>query len=326
MNLFSEVSKITMIVFLGTGLLSCSGNDEAGDVITPTNTIANFVAENEDYSSLAAALEITGLIARFGGSVNYTVFAPNNTAFNAFLSDHDFDSLDNVPEDMLREILLNHIQEGTLNSDSFSTGYIESMATGTASSEPLSLYINTNDDVIINGVSSLTTADIKVNNGVIHAVNAVIDLPDIIDFASADPNFDILVQALSRESDYEFKDILEITDEPAPFTFFAPTNDAFIDLFGELELAELADIDSEVLAALLSYHIATDINFRSTDLSDDLEVETYQGNYFTVHSDGDLSSFTDVNGRNATIISTDIQANNGVIHVLDTVLLPMMML
>ena len=71
-------------------------------------------------------------------------------------------------------------------SGDLSTGYIESMATGMASEEALSMYINTDDGVTINGVSSVTTADVEVDNGIIHAVDAVIGLPDITTFATAD--------------------------------------------------------------------------------------------------------------------------------------------
>ncbi|MBO2545723.1 fasciclin domain-containing protein [Salegentibacter sp. BDJ18] len=316
-----KFTKLALLAFLAFGLFSCSDDDDGGDVIMPTNTIADFVAENDDYSSLQAALEVTGLDATLDGSANYTVFAPNNAAFNSFLSANGFSSLDEVPTDVLTEILLNHVQEGEITSGALSTGYIESMATGMASDSPLSLYINTDDGVMINGVSTVTTADVEVDNGVIHAVNAVIGLPDITTFATADPNFDILVQALTADESFTFVETLMMTDAPAPFTVFAPTNAAFADVLAELELAGLGDIPADLLSSILTYHVVASSNVRAGDLSDGMMVETLETGSFTINL-GDNVTITDENGRTATIIATNIQANNGVIHALNTVLLP----
>ena len=316
-----KFTKLALLAFLAFGLFSCSDDDDGGDVIMPTNTIADFVAENDDYSSLQAALEVTGLDATLDGSANYTVFAPNNAAFNSFLSANGFSSLDEVPTDVLTEILLNHVQEGEITSGALSTGYIESMATGMASDSPLSLYINTEDGVMINGVSTVTTADVEVDNGVIHAVNAVIGLPDVTTFATADPNFDILVQALTADESFTFVETLMMTDAPAPFTVFAPTNAAFANVLAELELAGLGDIPADLLSSILTYHVVAGSNVRAGDLSNGMMVETLETGSFTINL-GDNVTITDENGRTATIIATNIQANNGVIHALDTVLLP----
>ncbi|WP_339653098.1 fasciclin domain-containing protein [uncultured Salegentibacter sp.] len=316
-----KFTKLALLAFLAFGLFSCSDDDDGGDVIMPTNTITDFVAENDDYSSLQAALEVTGLDATLDGSANYTVFAPNNAAFNSFLSANGFSSLDEVPTDVLTEILLNHVQEGEITSGALSTGYIESMATGMASDSPLSLYINTEDGVMINGVSTVTTADVEVDNGVIHAVNAVIGLPDVTTFATADPNFDILVQALTADESFTFVETLMMTDAPAPFTVFAPTNAAFANVLAELELAGLGDIPADLLSSILTYHVVAGSNVRAGDLSDGMMVETLETGSFTINL-GDNVTITDENGRTATIIATNIQANNGVIHALDTVLLP----
>ncbi|PKD18383.1 hypothetical protein APR41_04325 [Salegentibacter salinarum] len=316
-----KFTKLAVLAFLAFSLFSCSDDDDGGDVIMPTNTIADFVAENDDYSSLQAALEVTGLDATLDGSADYTVFAPNNAAFNSFLSANGFGSLDEVPTDVLTEILLNHVQEGEITSGALSTGYIESMATGMASDLPLSLYINTDEGVMINGVSSVTTADVEVDNGVIHAVDAVIGLPDVTTFATADPDFDILVQALTADESFTFVETLMMTDDPAPFTVFAPTNTAFANVLEELELAGLGDIPADLLSSILTYHVVAGANVRAGDLSEDMMVETLETGGFTINL-GDNVTITDENGRTATIIATDIQANNGVIHALDTVLLP----
>lgn len=316
-----KFTKIALLAFLTFGLFACSDDDDGGDVITPSNTIADFVAGNPDYSSLGAALEVTGLDATLDGTANFTVFAPNNAAFNSFLSNNGFDSLDEVPEDVLTEILLNHVQEGEIMSSALSTGYIESMATGMASDQPLSLYINTDDGVTINGVSSVTTPDVEVDNGIIHAVDAVIGLPDVTTFATADPNFDILVQALTADESFTFVETLMMSEDPAPFTVFAPTNTAFANVLDELELAGLDDIPADLLSSILSYHVVAGSNVRAEDLTDQMMVETLETGSFTINL-GENVTITDENGRTATIVATNVQANNGVIHALDTVILP----
>lgn len=322
MKSFSKLAKFTAFLFLFTGIVSCSDDDDA---VTPpvveTNTIADFVANNQNYSSLEAALEITGLTSTLDGTENYTVFAPDNNAFAAFLADNNFSALSEVPTDLLTQVLLYHVQMGELMASDLSTGYIESMAVGGASDENLSMYISTEDGVMINGVATVTTANVEVDNGVIHAVDAVIGLPSVVTFALADPTFDTLVAALTREDEYNFVEVLMQTDGPAPFTVFAPTNEAFAALLAELELSSLDDIPSDLLASVLSYHVVTGANVRSTDLMDNMEVSTLAEQSFTINL-GDDVVITDARGRTSNIVAVDVQANNGVIHVVDTVVLP----
>lgn len=324
MRTFLNLAKITAIGILFLSISACSDDDDA--MVTPepevaVTTIADFVANNDNYTSLLAALEVTGLSATLDGSANYTVFAPDNDAFAAFLSANGFASLDEVPTSLLEQVLLYHVQPGVILSSQLSTGYIESMAPGSASDQNLSMYISTADGVTINGVSNVVTPDVEVDNGVIHAVDAVIGLPDITTFATADPTFEILVAALTRDPDFTFVETLMATSDPAPFTVFAPTNDAFVALLDELNVSSLDDISTDVLAATLSYHVVAGANVRSTDLSDGMEVSTIANQSFTVNL-GDAVTITDANARTSTVIVADVQANNGVIHVLDTVILP----
>lgn len=324
MNSFSKLAKSVAMLLFFTSFTACSNNDDdATDVVVETNTIADFVASNENYSSLEAALNRAGLTATLAGSTNYTVFAPDNAAFAAFLEENNFSDLNAVPVDVLTQVLMNHVQQGEITSGELSTGYIESMAVGGASEENLSMYINTDNGVMINGVSEVVNADIEVDNGIIHAVDAVIGLPSVVTFAMADPTFDTLVAALTRDEEFTFAETLMMNSAPAPFTVFAPTNEAFGDLLQELSLGGLNEIPSQTLSDVLSYHVVTEANVLSGDLTDGMEVSTLLGQDFTVNI-GDNVTITDASGRTATVIATDVQANNGVIHVIDTVLLPEM--
>ncbi|MBQ0740335.1 fasciclin domain-containing protein, partial [Aquimarina celericrescens] len=101
-------------------------------------------------------------------------------AFNAFLQDNGFSSLEEVPEDLLSEVLLNHVVNGRILAADLSTGYVNSLGKGGASEAEPSLFINTENGVTVNGVSSVTTPDIVATNGVVHEVDAVIGLPSVV--------------------------------------------------------------------------------------------------------------------------------------------------
>lgn len=322
MKFISNLKKIALVLFLSLGAIACNDDDDDDVIIIETNTIADFVSKNADYSSLNAALELADLKIVLDGNTKYTVFAPNNAAFSTFLAANGFANLSEVPVDILTQILLNHVQAGVIKAADLSTGYIPSSATGEASDKNLSMYINTEDGVRINGVSSVTTADIEVDNGVIHAVNSVIGLPDITTFALADPNFTTLVSALTADESFEFVSTLRTQSiSPAPFTVFAPTNQAFADFLTEFDFADLAAIDVDILGPVLKYHVVIEMNVRSEDITDDMLVPTFEGGEFTINTGAGVT-ITDENARVSNVIATDVQATNGVIHVIDTVLFP----
>lgn len=311
--------KLTLIAFVTFGVVSCSDDDDV-NVNPPTNTIASFVASQEDYSSLKAALDKAGLTATLNGEGNFTVFAPNNEAFANFLSANGFANLDAVPTAVLTNVLLNHVLGTKVVAADLSTGYTTTLATEASSGANLSLYVSTQSGVKLNGMSSVTTADIMADNGVIHAVDTVIALPTVVTFATADPNFSILVAALTREDQPDYVGVLTTPEgtNPAPFTVFAPTNAAFGSLLAELGVAGLADIDGATLTATLDTHVIAGANVRSEDL--------VNGTVSTLGADviinADDTTLTDPNGRVSKIVVVDVQASNGVVHAIDKVLLP----
>jgi uncharacterized surface protein with fasciclin (FAS1) repeats len=180
------------------------------------------------------------------------------------------------------------------------------------------MFINTDGGVTLNGGATVTEADIDAENGVVHVVNQVITLPTVVDFATADPTFSTLVAALTRESDFTFVSTLS---GEGPFTVFAPTNDAFGNVLAELNLTALGDIPTATLASTLATHVVAGANVRSSSLSDQQQVETL-GSGLTVVIEGEEVRLIDPNGRASIVGPVDVQAANGVIHVLNTVLLP----
>ena len=325
MKTFKLLFKTVLILILSfTAFTSCNNDDETMPVPIK-NTIVDAVSNSSDYSILLEALQLANgnLPAVLDGEGPFTVFAPNNEAFATFLSDNNFSALADIPTDVLTQVLLNHVVSGNAVSSSLETGYsVNSLSTATPNGNNMSLFINTTNGVVINGVSTVTTADVSVDNGTIHAVNAVIGLPTVVTFAAADPNFSILVTALTRSDlTFDFVGTLSTANgtAPAPFTIFAPTNDAFVDLLAELNVASLDDIDEPTLKGTLEMHAVAGANVLAAGLSDGMTIGTLGGNITANITNG--ATLTDANNRVSTIIATDVQASNGVIHAIDKVLL-----
>ncbi|MBP92547.1 MAG: adhesin, partial [Flavobacteriaceae bacterium] len=289
--------------------------------------VVDHALANSSFSNLVAALGAADgdLVSVLQGNGPYTVLAPVDMAFSDFLADNGFSGLGDVPTDVLSQVLLNHVLAGaTFSTDlvDMGSGYTTTSATG-AGDNAMSLYFNTSDGVTFNGISSVAEADVVGTNGVIHAVDAVIGLPTVVDFALADPTFETLVAALTRDDlTFDYVGTLSTPNgtAPAPFTVFAPTNEAFGDLLTELNVASLGDIPEATLKATLDMHAVAGANVRSTALMDNMTVSTLGGDITANITGG--ATLTDANGRVSNIIAVDVQASNGVIHAIDKVVLP----
>ena len=298
------------------------------DAVIPIPSILAHAGANRDFDSLAVALGAAdgNLIDVLSGDGPFTVLAPDNAAFTTFLDGAD---LGGVNTAVLSQILLNHVLGGVVTSSDLvagGAGYTNTSATGPGENA-LSLYYNTSDGVVFNGISTVTAADVVGTNGIIHAVDTVIDIPTVVTFAAADPNFTTLVEALTTLTPgTDFVSILSRTEGSnadginPEFTVFAPTNDAF---------AELAEIPGEdVLTQVLLHHVVSEANITSGDLTPDGDTTapTLEGDDITITlpgTDPNIADVTDGAGNTGKgIIAVDVQAGNGVIHVLDAVLLP----
>lgn len=301
-------------------IVSCSDDDDT-IFIPPSTTIADLVAANEDYSSLLAALERTNLDVTLNGTGTFTVFAPDNDAFDNFLNGTP---LNDVPVETLTQILLNHVLSTTLTSTQLSTGYVNNLAIESSSEANLSMYINTSEGVIINGVSEVVQADVMASNGVIHFVDEVIPLPTVATFATIDPTFSTLVTAITELTpDRDYAATLSGTAS-SPFTVFAPTDAAFEDLLARFGLTDFSSLTAAQLETVIDYHVLTEANVRASDLpgiTDGITPATLQGETILLNLDGG-AFLRDKTGVDSEVIVTDVQASNGVIHAIDKVLLP----
>lgn len=327
MKIISKIPKIVALLLIVITFSSCNDDDDDNNMNQQELNIVETALTAPNLTSLVAALQAAdgNLDVLLTGNGPFTVLAPTNDAFATFLSSNGFASLDEVPTDVLSQILLNHVISGDVTSSTLiglGSGYSNTNATGPGG-QNLSLYFNTSNGVRFNGVSSVETADINASNGTIHIVDAVIGLPSIVTFATADPTFETLVTALTRDDlTFDYVSALSTPNgtSPAPFTVFAPTNDAFGDLLTELSLNGLGDISEPVLKATLDHHAVAGANVRSTDLMDNMTVTTLGGDITANVTGG--ATLTDMNDRVSNIIAVNVQAANGVIHVINKVILP----
>jgi len=290
------------------------------DAVIGLPTVVDHALANSEFSSLVAALTAAdgNLVNVLSGEGTFTVLAPNNNAFNTFLNGTP---LANVPTDVLANVLLNHVLESVVTSSDLvglGAGYSKTLASG-PSANNLSLYFNATDGVRFNGVSSVIAADVVATNGIIHAVDSVIDIPTVVTFALADPNFSTLVTALTTLTPQtDFATILSDTD--ALFTVFAPTNDAF-DALNSIP-------EEDVLTQVLLHHVIGDFNVTSSDLTPNGETiaPSLEGDNLSIFLPGtgnNIADMTDGSGNSDIgIIAVDVQAGNGVIHVINKVAIP----
>ena len=311
MKNYAKLIKLTLLVVTTSLMFSCSDDDDA--LVVENNSIAAIASRASDLSILVSALERADLVTTLDGTGPYTVFAPTNAAFTSFLNANGFANLEAVPVAALKEILLNHVVSGTNLSTSLTTTYIKTLAKGTASStNTLSMFVNTASGVRLNGVSSVVTADIVATNGVIHIVDAVIGLPTVVTHAAANPNFTTLVGLLSGQG---LVPTLAGTTS-SPFTVFAPSNAAFT-AFETQNPGTLASLSSAQVTSVLTYHVVAGANVLSNAIPT-TPITTLETGTFTIAG----TVITDEAARQTNIVAVDVQASNGVIHVIDNVLLP----
>ena len=318
-----KILKILSISLLYISMHSCY-KDENEPKMVIQKTIFEHVASSMNYSYLLYALQKTDLDDILNGDGNFTLYAPNNRAFIGFLMRRGYSALDEIPTEALKKLLLNHVMAGQIRYRDFKSGYYTTAAGSDVNDRPLSIYINqVNMRVTLNGSSRIVQGNINASNGVIHAVNAVIPIPSLVTFVLADPNLYNLSLALTRDDlTQDFPTILNTENgrAPAPFTVFAPNNMAFVDLLNELDIDRLNLIDEPTLNLTLNHHVLGETNALSSDLSDNLTLSTLGGDITANVSDG--VTLTDGNARVSKIIASDIQANNGVLHIIDKVILP----
>lgn len=311
---FNGVSSVS-----AADISASNGTIHIVDAVIGLPNVVTQAVTNPELSSLVAALTadnnttFTDLLS--SSNTMFTVFAPLNSAFSDYTNPNGYD---------INNVLSNHVIVGAAaHSSALSNSYVSTAATN-EDGDALSLYVNTDEGVVLNGSSTVVLADIVTSNGIIHVVDEVIDLPTVVTFALANPALSSLVAALqSADSQMPSPNLIGTLSGTNNFTVFAPTNDAFSALLLELDPSgntSLADVAPSTVQSILLQHVVSG-NVRSSDLMTGA-VETLGG---TINVNTANLTITDANGRVSGIINSliDIQANNGVVHAIDKVILPL---
>jgi transforming growth factor-beta-induced protein len=303
--------RLILIAIVAVLLSACYEDDAAAPIANDPTTF-EIISESPDHAILEDLLLSFGLDEDLNSGL-FTVFAPTDAAFGNI----DTSSL---TDSQVKNILLNHVVQGAAESSSLFSTYLNTLAVESLSGAEnnLSLYVNVGTEITLNGQSVVTGPDNLASNGVVHIVNEVITIPNVTTFATADPTFGILVEALTLDGQPDFVATLSSFEAPAPFTVFAPTNDAFVTALTELGVESLTDIAPSVLTSVLNTHVIANANITSAEL----ESGTVETLGETFELDVENATITDQNGRTISIILTDVQAGNGVIHVVRSVILP----
>lgn len=327
-NLISRnnVMRFVLVFVLAFSAVSCNKNDDMPEMRVNSeskdlayvldNFEASFIAGmSEDdfmkrgkivptFKTLVAALTKTKLLSTVAKE-QLTIFAPSDEAFAQLGLNPS--NIGDVPN--LTEILLYHAVEGKVYSTMLSSKFVPTL-NGAA------VKINVDNNGVMVNDANVIYADVRALNGVIHIVDKVLFPPtkNLVEVALANaPEFSILVAAVVKAG------LDETLSTGGPYTVFAPTNAAFVALLGELGATSLDDISVATLTKVLLYHV---VNGRvySSDLSTG-EVPTLNG---TFNVNVSTLKITDAKGREAGLVPSllNVQATNGVIHVIDRVILP----
>ncbi|HHP7239877.1 fasciclin domain-containing protein [Longibacter sp.] len=289
---------IVTVLFLAAALVlaGCDNDDDDGGMGTmPDPTITELAGNASNLSTLAGALGQAGLDDDLNGDGPFTVFAPSNTAFQQIdVNDLTSDS------DLLEEVLTYHVVQGEITASDISDG----QTVETLEGETLRFSLS-NGGVQVNG-ANVTTADLQASNGVVHVIDGVLlETVTTTDRAVLTPGLSTLADAVGAAG------LADDLSGDGPFTVFAPVNAAF----DEIDASELT-ADSDLLNKILTYHVVGGSAIEAGDISDGQTVETLQGGDLTFSVDGGTVR---VNGIEVT--TANIQTSNGVVHLIDSVLL-----
>ncbi|XP_037795059.1 transforming growth factor-beta-induced protein ig-h3-like isoform X2 [Penaeus monodon] len=278
-------------------------------VLMPPEDVGNLadVLTSRGFGQLVDLVVTAGLADTVSNGGPFTIFAPTNEAFQA-LDPELVQALLADPE-RLKSVLLYHVVPGTVLSSALSDGLLAATVQGA------DLRVNVKANAVTVNDVDVTRADIQASNGVIHVINQVLLPPE------AAGN---LAEVLTTERFSQLVDLVvtaglaDTVSNGGPFTIFAPTNEAFQALDADLVTSLVSD--PERLKKVLLYHVVSG-NVLSSDLSRSAMVPSVQGAPLKVSVEGTSNNLkVTVNG--APVTRADVPASNGVIHVIDQVLLP----
>ena len=287
---------------------------------TPPATAGDTLSGIADLSTLATAVETTGLKDALNDADKVTIFAPNNAAFDALLSTIGLDDLDALvaalTSDTVSSILQAHVVADSLGSAELTDG----KELKTLNNKTITI-ANDGTTITANG-AEVVERDIIVGNGVIHVIDSVINIPgsgEVDSLANAGSALDTIpdLETLNMAVD-AIDGLTEALDSAEKVTIFAPNNAAFTALLGKLGLNDLpgliAAITAEGVDSTLQAHVVGD-SLGSADLTDGLKLATLNNDTITIANNGTI-----ITANGAQVLTPDITVGNGVIHIIDAVI------
>ena len=296
-------SLLTIPFLIGPAALMAVSADEA-PVQAEKNIVETAVSAGS-FNTLAAALTAADLLDALQGDGPFTVFAPTDEAFAALPQETLQALLKPENKDLLQTILLHHVVQGDVRAASVVD------ITGATSLAGQRLAVEVGEGVSVGGAQVLKT-DIACSNGVIHVIDRVI-LPateDIVTTAVNNGSFKTLAAALNAAG------LVETLKGKGPFTVFAPTDEAF----GKLPAGTVESLvkpeNKAQLTAILTYHVVPGRIYAKDAVAAEAAATVQGGKGRIAIKNGQLMV------NDSKVILSDIETSNGVIHVIDSVLLP----
>lgn len=299
--------KLSLASGVALSLSACGGGDE--------HDIVDVLSDYPEYSLLVEAVQAAGLVDTLKGRGPFTVFAPTNTAFVNLLGELETtkDALF-ADKPLLTAVLTYHVLAARVPAADIPFGRaITTVETGIFKIDNVGGPVITDER---NRTANITVTNLYASNGVIHGIDKVI-LPgdkDIVATAQSVPDFSVLVEAVIAAN------LVTTLQGAGPFTVFAPTNAAFAAALSELDVSK-DDLfaNTELLTQILTYHVVPARVLKAevplnTNITTALEGATFQVN--------SSLQIVDVANRLPNIGPTDVLTSNGVIHVIDRVILP----
>ena len=293
---------------------SCKKDDSTS---AENSTIAAKVNANADLSLLESAIVKANLGNTLSGTGPFTVFAPTDQAFEE--TGISASTINSLSAEQLENILLYHVITSEIPAASVPVGPNAKVVTASGDS----VFVTKNSyGVFVNGVK-VSQADIDASNGVIHLIAQVLlpPLGNLVEVAQSYDEFSLLVAAVVRASTGS-TNVAQILSSGGIFTVFAPTNQAFIDA-GFADVSAINAADPDLLASILTYHVIPGRIF-SSDLTNGATPATANGGTVTIELSPSTATVMGAgNAVASNIIGANIMAENGVVHVIDKVLLPL---
>lgn len=295
-----SIKKLLMVVVAVASLgMTNAGMAQQKDIVTTA-------VEAGSFKTLAAALTAGDLVGALQGKGPFTVFAPTDEAFAKIPADTLKMLLKPENKDKLVAILTYHVVSGKVDA----AHVVDLSGATTLNGQRVDIAVN--DGTVNIDKASVVKADIQCSNGIIHVIDTVM-MPasdNIVATADKAGTFKTLLAAAKAAG------LVEALTGEGPLTVFAPNDKAFAALPAGTVESLLKPENKDQLVAILKYHVVAGRVY-SNDVLDSSEIETLNGSAITpAMVDGNAT----ISG--AGLVATDVDASNGVIHIIDAVMMP----